>query len=319
MSGRDVAVMIPTFRRPAAIAAACRSVFAQGDALARARVVVVDNCPDHSARDVLEALAREAPAPLTCVHAPAPGVANARNAAFAAASEPFALFLDDDQIAEPGWLAAILETQARLQADIVFGPQRAVAPDPEWPWAGLLADLHTRPEMGKDTLITTAHATGNCLIHRAALALPDPPFDPACNETGGEDDAFFAAALRAGAVLGWSQGAVVREEVPAARQSLRYIWRRNLAFGQTPAQDALAADPPRRLDVARHMGVGLAQLGLYGVSGLIMTVAGRPIAARHLNRALVGLGKFLWFLQPPRFYGAAAIADPDAGRPAPAR
>jgi glycosyltransferase involved in cell wall biosynthesis len=37
-------------------------------------------------------------------------------------------FLDDDEEASPGWLAALIETQRRYDADVVFGPVRARAP-----------------------------------------------------------------------------------------------------------------------------------------------------------------------------------------------
>ncbi|RIJ43461.1 glycosyltransferase, partial [Maribellus luteus] len=56
------------------------------------------------------------------LHEPEPGVANARNAALAVAKGAMIAFLDDDEEAPPGWLAALIAAQARLGADAVFGP-----------------------------------------------------------------------------------------------------------------------------------------------------------------------------------------------------
>jgi glycosyltransferase involved in cell wall biosynthesis len=160
-----VTVMIPTQRRPHGLSVAVRSVFAQdGVDFAALELIVVDNDQVASAQAAVAELADEAPFPIHYVHEPRPGVAHARNAGMAKASGELIAFLDDDEEAPAGWLAALLAAQARYNADVVFGPVRARAP------AGLNAhrDYLERffrakgsPRPGSSTNITAA-ATACC-------------------------------------------------------------------------------------------------------------------------------------------------------------
>src|SRR5690606_949366 len=126
----DVAVVIPTLRRPDSLERALRSVFAQAGAPDRlAAVVIADNDPGGSAAALVDRLRGEAPVPLTYAHAPVPGVATARNVGLAATDAPLIAFLDDDEAASPGWLAALLQAQVITRADVVFGPIRGRVPD----------------------------------------------------------------------------------------------------------------------------------------------------------------------------------------------
>ena len=84
-----------------------RSAFGQaGVEVARLELVVADNDAEPSARETVERLAAQAPFAVRYVHEPISGVANARNAAVAAAEGGLIAFLDDDEEAAPGWLAA---------------------------------------------------------------------------------------------------------------------------------------------------------------------------------------------------------------------
>ena len=126
----DVAVIIPTLRRPEGLERALRSAFAQVGSLDRiAAVVVADNDPDGSAAPLVQRLQAEAPVPLIYTHAPLPGVATARNVGLAATDAPLIAFLDDDEAASPGWLAALLDAQAQTGADVLFGPIRGRVPE----------------------------------------------------------------------------------------------------------------------------------------------------------------------------------------------
>jgi len=103
----DVAVLIPTLRRPDSLARALASVQAQTGVDDRlAGIIVVDNDPEGTARSTVDGSA--GPFPVRYVHAPRPGVATARNAGLAATGAPLIAFLDDDEAASPDWLAALL-------------------------------------------------------------------------------------------------------------------------------------------------------------------------------------------------------------------
>ena len=76
-----ISVIVPTCRRPDALGVAVRSIQAQqGFAPGEVELVVVDNDPAGSAKVPFESLTADAPIESAYVHAPIPGVAQARNA-----------------------------------------------------------------------------------------------------------------------------------------------------------------------------------------------------------------------------------------------
>ena len=134
----SVSILIPTLRRPESLARAVRSALSQAATASElVEVVVVDNSPEGSAAEVTAALAREAGPRLVYVHEPRPGVATARNAGLAAAQADLIAFLDDDEEAPEGWLAALLGAHRDHAADVTFGRIVGRAPDaPAWAAGG---------------------------------------------------------------------------------------------------------------------------------------------------------------------------------------
>jgi len=200
------------------------------------RVIVADNDDTPSARDRVSEAA--AGLDLTYVHAPARNISVARNACLDAASAPLVAFLDDDEIALPGWLAALLATMERSGAPIVLGPVRAHYADglPGWLKA---VDLHsTRPAVRRDGTIDTGYSC-NVLFRRDIL--DGLRFDPARGVTGGEDDAFFSQLYRRGHRIAFAPDAVLDEPVPPDRARLGWLLRRAFRNGQTYASIRLAA------------------------------------------------------------------------------
>lgn len=185
----DVAVIIPTLRRPASLERALRSVMAQTGVTARLKeVVVVDNDPQASARETVERLAAETVLPILWRHAPQPGVATARNAGLAATIAPLIAFLDDDEAASSGWLSALVGAQASTRADAVFGPIRGRVPEGTGWSTPYLERFFGREGPAETSLIDTAYGCGNALLVRAT-ALPgaapsiQPPTRPVAKMT----------------------------------------------------------------------------------------------------------------------------------------
>ncbi len=301
-----VAVIVPTLRRPEGLAQALASLMAQeggGDRLGE--IVVVDNDREPSARAVAERFQGQA-FPVVYVHEPTVGVASARNAGLAATDAPLIAFLDDDEIASPGWLAALLGTQASTGADVVFGPIRGLAPGAPADVRPYLEEFFGRAGPDRDTLIDHPFGCGNSLMVRAT-ALPGPtPFENRWDQSGGEDDALFAALSARGGQYGWSAAAWVDEVAPAHRAHLGYALSRAFAYGQSPSQAAWARR--NAAGVAKWMAVGAAQLVGWGLIALPLTLLRRPGRARALDRAARGLGKILWMPGlEPRFYGASEL------------
>ncbi len=307
----DVAIVIPTLRRPEALARALASAFGQVGLGGRTvEIVVVDNDPLGSAAPTVARLRPACPFALTSVAAPRPGVATARNAGVTATAAPLIAFLDDDQEAEAGWLAGLLAAGATTGADVVFGPIRGVAEGaPAWARAHLDA-FFGRAGPDRDQLIDKPFGCGNALLVRAT-ALPGPaPFDVAADQLGGEDDALFAALKARGGRFGWAAGAWVAEIAPPHRATMAYALKRAFAYGQGPSQDARGRGD--WIGVARWMAIGAVQTLLWSAVSTALWLVRSPARARTMDRAARGLGKLLWMPGlEPRFYGAQELARLD--------
>ncbi|WP_323761008.1 glycosyltransferase [Maricaulis sp.] len=305
----SVSVILPTYRRPDGLRAALASLMAQSRQ--PDEIIVVDNDPAGSARNGVANAEAVARCPVVYVHAERPGVANARNAGWAAASGRFIAFLDDDEIASAGWLEALLHSAETLSATVVFGPLRGEALDAAKGLRGALAHrLYSRPGSAEDERLDDPFGCGNSLVDRQAFTLPESPFDPRMNVSGGEDDLFFAELARQGAVFGWSARAHAVETVDAGRTRWRYLLARSFAFGQGATQAAAHARPRRTAMVAFWMAIGLGQMIAFGAAAAVTALAGSGSAAGWLDRAVQGAGKLFWIEAfEPHFYGEAAPAD----------
>jgi len=303
----DVAVIVPTLRRPAELERALRSLFVQTNVKDRFQeVVVVDNDPAGSAREVVATLAAASPVPLIYRHAPRPGVATARNAGLAATQAPLIGFLDDDEVASPGWLAALIAAQAETGADVVFGPITGRVPE-NTGWATpYLERFFGRAGPTATGLIQEPFGCGNSLMVRATALPGSAPFDARADQAGGEDDALFAALSARGGRFGWAADAWVEEYAPAHRATLRYALTRAFAYGQGPSQTAAAMG--NWPGVARWMMIGAAQAGVWGLAALALFAIRSPRRAEVLDRAARGLGKLFWIKGfEPHFYGAREV------------
>ncbi|HEY1751131.1 MAG TPA: glycosyltransferase family 2 protein [Caulobacteraceae bacterium] len=310
-----VSVVIPTQRRPEGLTRACRSVFAQQRVdHAAMELLVVDNDAAPSAAETVRRLAAEAPFPVRYVHEPRAGVANARNAAMAATDGELVAFLDDDEEASPGWLAALLDAQTRFGCDAVFGPVRARADWDRIPHAAYLERFFSRLGPAETGRIDGYYGCGDSLVRRAALPHPTRPFNAIRNLIGGEDDLLFGEMHERGASFAWSAEAWVWEHPAPERLRLGYAIRRAFAFGQGPTAHSAACGD--RLGVARWMLIGVAQALLCGAEAAAKGLVGAPGFPDALDRAARGVGKVLWWrIFKIRFYGLPAAKAAAAGKP----
>ena len=303
---RDVAVIIPTLRRPESLARAVRSVLTQTASDRIAAVVIADNDPEASAGTVVQSLGREAGAPIVYVHAPKPGVATARNAGLAATDAPLIAFLDDDEAATPQWLQELLQAQQTTGADVVFGPIRGRTPEGTGWTAPYLNRFFGREGPVRDGLLDHPWGCGNSLMVRATALPGSAPFDVSTDRSGGEDDKLFAALSARGGRYGWAAQAWVDEFAPPHRATLRYALTRAFAYGQGPSQTAAAAGDAR--GVLRWMLIGAAQAAVWGTLSIFLFLLRSPRRAQAYDRVARGLGKVLWMRRfEPQLYGAAML------------
>ncbi len=305
MSG-TVSVLIPTFRRPLGLARAIASVM--GQTRLPDEIVVVDNDPEGSGRELVEDLARDARAPLVYVHEPRPGVSHARNTGFARATGRFIAQLDDDEGARPEWLESLLATREGLDTPVVFGPVTPLATGAGPIVTAMLERLYARTGPDSDAERTRDWGCGNSLLDRSCLTLPDPVFDPRTNETGGEDDVLFVQLREKGVRFGWSARAEVIEFVEGNRVHWKHLLARSFAYGQGASQNCVHGNRVNVPALAGWMVVGAGQALIYGLAALPAALAGGPKAgALCIDKAVQGVGKLIWAESlAPRFYGAAA-------------
>ncbi len=309
-----VSVIIPTLNRHAALGRALASVLGQRlPRDASAEIVVVDNSPDGNAARLVAGIAAEAGAgrPVRYLNVPRPGVASARNAGIAAAQGDWIVFIDDDEEAAPGWLAALIAVARRDRADAVFGPVGARAEgDRE---IGAFAAYFSRRVVASDGQdVTDWHAylgTNNSMFSAECCRSVAGPFEERLNSIGGEDSLFLRRLVLDGRRFAWAAQAEITEWVPPRRLTWSYVRRRRFLSGQIRTFVHDMAQPRRRRDVARWMLVGAVQAVSSGALSLALRPFHEPASRRHLVTAWGGLGKVFWMARfRGSLYGAGLVS-----------
>lgn len=296
---QTIDVCLCTFRRPS-VALTLQSIARQklGPGL-RMRVIVADNDETDSARKRVEGEARALGLELIYRHAPARNISIARNACLEAADNPLCAFIDDDEIAPPHWLQALFDARSALQADVVFGPVKALY-GPEAPRWMARADLHSfGPVVLAGGEVRTGY-TSNCLMRREAIG--QARFDPDLGQSGGEDTDFFYRLFKAGLRLGEAQAAVLEEPVAPHRARLAWLLERSFRSGQTHAR-LLRQDGSGRLSASLT-----AAVKALACAGLVLANLPRPgrAAAQLIRGALhVGVVASLLGAHDLKIYGRA--------------
>jgi succinoglycan biosynthesis protein ExoM len=235
-AGRLVTVAVCTFRRPEQLGrllTRLEELVYPRSGTPRLHVVVVDNAPEGDAHETVERARGRGALDLRYVALGAGNISAARNAALGAVApgSDFVALLDDDELPEPTWLDELLVVADETSADIVCGPVVASYPAgaPQW----LRRDDFFSVTGSADREALTEGITGNALLRTSTVDHLGLVFDTSLGLSGGEDQLFFRTASARGATLRWAAGAVVHEDVPAARLSARYLARREYRKGNT--------------------------------------------------------------------------------------
>ena len=278
---RELVVAVPTFHRAEALGRALAAVRAQvdaenarPDAPMRCSILVVDNDPAASGADVARAHGA------AYVVEPRPGIAAVRNRALAECGDSSALlFLDDDEVPEPGWLRAMIEMFTSMRPTAVAGRVTTRLPDDVDPWIseGRAFDRPTRVH-GQ---VMDEAATNNLLLDVAAVRRLGLRFDERFGLTGGSDSLFTRQLTRRGGTIRWAEDAVVVEQEDPQRFTRSWMLRRIFRFGNTSARVRIAlARTPLRRGVERVLA--LARGGARVVAGAVRWASG--VVSRSLPR-----------------------------------
>ncbi len=291
----QASVIITTYRRTAMLSTLLDALTPQLGTH-DAEILIIDNCPDASARDLVAAYKDV----VRYVHEPRPGVVHARNRGVAEARGDYIIFLDDDELPVAGWLSAWL-TQADGRIDMAFGriAPRCLGPCPPM-LQGQIDRLFSRTMANRTgTDITPFWAylgTGNAMFRRVSCFASDAPFDLRFNARGGEDIWLIRGLVQAGKRLIWNEEALVDELVPADRMTLNYLKSRKFNQGQLRCTFVRSDGGAKGLaQLAIWMGVGAVQFVGFGMAGFFARALGHPSQADLACRAAGGLGKLLWW------------------------
>ena len=287
-----VAITALTYRRPNGLRALLDGIFGQvGLDDIDVRLILIDNDEAGTGRPVLEAWNPPSWLQVTYAIEPRRGIASARNRSVALAGDvDFLAFIDDDEVPDPKWLAALLAAQRMTGADVVHGPvvPRFEHAPPSWAVAARCFERPTFPHLAP----LHYAATNNALIRRASLPSCEP-FDTRYDLAGGEDTNLFERLHRGGAQLRWSADAVVVEVVPPSRVRPSWVLRRSYRRGLTLSSVLIDLSPsPWRL--ARRAGGSMVAVGR-GVARLVVAGSrGDGAAAIQAGRgSAYGLGLFV--------------------------
>ena len=304
----EVVVAVATYRRPAPLARLLPELVSQLDAYAgRGAVVVVDNDPGAGAR---EQVAGWADRGVRYVHEPRPGIAAARNRALASAGDAaLLLFVDDDGLPTPGWLARMVAAWLRWHPTAVSGPAvtRFEQGEPDaWLLGSGVFDRRVR-ETG--TLVGGA-STSNLLLDLAQLRAYGLTFDEAFGLTGGSDSMLTHAIVAAGGEIRWCDEAEVLDFHSADRMTHAWVRRRSHRTGNAWSRVALALSRPglprlaERLElVARGLVRGAAGVANQARGAVRGDVGRRALGACQVSTAAGVLG------------GAVGVVSVEYGRP----
>ncbi|KEO59876.1 hypothetical protein DT23_15545 [Thioclava indica] len=198
-------------------------------------IAVADNDTMPTARERVEAAARDMPFALQYLHAPARNISRARNAILEAAQEAradYLAFIDDDETVDKAWLDVLLRAHLKSGAGAIVGPVRAAyrLDAPEWMVQGAVHD--TEPDITAKGFAHTGY-TCNVLLDLRDPDLTGLRFDLHRGRSGGEDTAYFSQYQARGGKIVYTPDAIVRELVPPERAKLSWLLQRRIRMGQT--------------------------------------------------------------------------------------
>lgn len=226
MTALDVSIVVCTYNRAESLRAALASLYDLAtDDLFSYEVVVVDNVSTDHTRDVVAAAAGKSKRPVRYAYEAEQGIVAARNRGIREARGRWIAFFDDDQLADPRWLAELVRGATELGCRVVGGTVQLHFP------AGPPGELHpaVRMLLGEAILADQPRTYGGRLTPGCGnLMIERTVFD----EVGvfertvhgrGEDTDLFSRIERAGIASWYIPTAVILHVTPPERLQTAYL------------------------------------------------------------------------------------------------
>ena len=286
-------IAICTYNRSALLSELVCALRAQQCPL-RFDILVIDNNSSDATQDALQRLAALPGASLRWVRETHQGIVHARNRAITeTATSEYLVFIDDDELPQPGFINAALDALSHEGAECVGG---RIAVDftthsrPHWLEDDVLGFLGALDYGGQSFWIETAATplwSGNIAYRRALFDRLSLRFDARYNRAGdglggGEDAAMFRTLLAAGTRMRYRPDMAITHRVDATKLRRRYFlrlhWLAGRKFGQFETPDYertwFGIPPFMLIQALKHMG-----------KALVMMATRRPNALRQAMNA----------------------------------
>lgn len=246
--GFNVAIGIPTYRRPHSLKRLLASIAEQRTPFIP-HVIIADNEGEGGAGYVavceLQAEGNY-PFPLHAIAVAERGISQVRNSlmqvGFGELRFDALAMVDDDEWVEPDWLVNLVEMHAKTGADIVSGhvlPEFEGTP-PAWV-KNLNLYWRSRHAAGQVDMI---HGTTNILMASSVyVRFSGEWFDPQFGLSGGEDKEFFVRLERRGARFAFAPQAISHEHFGASRMTMRWALERAYRIGSSDVRVLLLHSP----------------------------------------------------------------------------
>lgn len=287
-----VSVCLCTYRRSHVEQTLTSLLRQTGVALEQVEVIVVDNDATRYAEPLVSEIAAKAAADIKYLVEPARSISAARNTALRAAKGRWLAFIDDDEVAEPTWLAELLRAAAEYDADIVMGlVASALPPDAPW-WAE--SGVFERPMPNRGRHLPFGRC-GNALLRADLQRRFEVEFSEEYGATGGEDTHFFRAFQQKGIPLISCPEAVVTEAVLPDRISIGYLVRRAVRAGENHAR--ITGRGRGGLRAAWGVSTAAAKFSIMAMGALASMPVSRNASLRLALRAIQQVGTIRSFFR----------------------
>lgn len=235
--------------------------------------------------DAVQASGIRAVCSCTVVDSPKNNIATGRNTVFDNTQYQFVAFIDDDEFPIQEWLTELVTVLRDCECQLVAGPIVPVFEESTSHWVKSV-DIHNARGLHNHDIVPFA-ASGNFLIDKHCMS--EIRLDENYGKTGGSDTEFFLRLGDIGVTTYWAAKAIVHEDIPANRSTVRYTIRRCLSQGTNYRRimSARGAIGSTWVFLARAFLVFAFSLPI----GLFLILIRHPDAGHWMKRAFSNLGK----------------------------